>query len=76
MSTGAVNRWRESVQSVCAIAVLLALFWLCNPRLLKSGSGDGGVMSLFALSAASDGESYLEDCESDEDCGDRSISRP
>ena len=62
MTAGIRNRWKEVVQSLFAVVVLLALFWLCRPGLFMNGNSDGGVMGLFGP-AAGDGQSYLDDGE-------------
>ena len=63
MATEIKNRWKEVVQSLLAVAVLLVLFWLCRPGLFASGNGDGGVMGLFGPAAARDGQSHFDDCQ-------------
>lgn len=69
------NRWKETVQSVLALTVLVALFWLCRPGLFGSDANEGGN-GLFGFLGVGDGVSHLddydagcsfEDCEESED---------
>jgi hypothetical protein len=71
------NRWKETLQSLCAIAVLVALFWICRQGLPTRVSSDGGAMEASSLTVAPDGEAYVGywddayvDAEEKKDYGD------
>ncbi|MBC8869679.1 MAG: hypothetical protein H8E44_09695 [Planctomycetes bacterium] len=66
MSTGIGNRWTEVVQSLFAIAVLMALFWFCRPGLFADGNSNDGVMGLFDPAAAGDGQADPDSWDHDE----------
>lgn len=63
------NRWKEVVQSLFAIGLLLGVFWLCRPGLFARGNSNEGGKGLFGLAGISDGESYLDDDSRDESDG-------
>ena len=59
MSPNTTDRWKEAVRSVCAIVVLLALFWLCRSGLFARGNGGDGELGVFRPALTNKGDPYL-----------------
>jgi hypothetical protein len=58
------KQWKETVQTICAIALLLTFFVLCRPGFLQQGSTDGSTLWPFGRAQA-DAEAELEDDDTD-----------
>jgi len=69
MSPTSADRWKETLQSVCAIVVLAALFWFGRHGLGGRGGSDGDATGLFDFAGMFDDRSDFDHCDSDDDCG-------
>lgn len=69
MSPRLADRWKGTLQSVCAIVVLTALFWFGGHGLGGRGGSDGDATGLFDFAGMFDDRSYFDHCDSDGDCG-------
>lgn len=68
MSAETVDRWRESVMSVCALVVLAAVFWFGSHGPTARGGSDGNAAGWFNLAGLFDERSDFDYCESDDWC--------
>ncbi len=60
MSPQTRNRWKEAAQSVCAIVVLLALFWIVRSGIFTRGNSGDGVLGMFGPATTDNGNSYVD----------------
>jgi len=68
MSPTSADRWKETVQSVCAIVVLAALFWFGRHGPAAREGSNGDAVGLFDFASMLDDGSDFDHCESDDEC--------